>query len=163
MSRFLINRAVLLSFAFALSACAAHDQARVTNAATSPLNDLNLIQTKIPAVLAEAQNQPYAIPTEFSCNSLATEIQDLDSALGPDIDASATGFNPGLIERGTNAAKKSAFSTLQSSSESIVPFRGWVRKLSGAEKYSRKVAASIAAGIIRRAFLKGLKASKDCV
>lgn len=162
MSRFLFNHAVLLSFSFALSACAAHDQTRVTDAATSPLNDLNLIQTEIPAVLTEAQNQPYAIPTEISCNSLATEIQDLDSALGPDIDTPATESNPGLIERGTNAAKNSAFSTLQNSSESIVPFRGWIRKLSGAEKYSKKVAASIAAGTLRRAFLKGLKVSKEC-
>ena len=89
MSRFLFNRAVLLSFAFALSACTARDQTRVTDAVTSPLNDLNLIQTGIPAVLTKAQNQPYAIPTEISCNSLATEIQDLDSALGPDIDTPA--------------------------------------------------------------------------
>ena len=162
MSRFLFNCAVLLSFAFALSACAARDQTRVTDAATSPLNDLNLIQTEIPAVLTKAQNQPYAIPTDISCNSLATEIQDLDSALGPDIDTPATESNPGLIERGTNAAKNSVFSTLQSTTESIVPFRGWVRKLSGAEKYSKKVAASISAGILRRAFLKGFKVSKEC-
>lgn len=162
MSRFQFNRAVLLSFSFVLSACAASDQTRVTDAATSPLNDLNLIQTEIPAVLAAAQNQPYAIPTEISCNSLDTEIQDLDLALGPDIDTPTTESNPGLIERGTNAAKNSVFSTLQTTSESIVPFRGWIRKLSGAESYSKKVAASIAAGIIRRAFLKGLKVSIEC-
>jgi hypothetical protein len=43
-----------------------------------------------------------------------------------------------------------------------VPFRGWVRKLSGAERYSRQVAAAIAAGAARRAFLKGLAQGKGC-
>jgi len=162
MSRFLFNCAVLLSFTLALSACAARDQTRVTDAATSPLNDLNLVHTEIPAVLAKALKQPYAISTEISCISLSTEIQDLDSALGPDLDTPATESNPGLIERGSNAAKNSAVSMLQSTTESIVPFRGWIRKLSGAESYSRKVAASIVAGTIRRAFLKGFKVSKEC-
>ena len=34
--------------------------------------------------------------------------------------------------------------------------RSWVRKLTGAEKYSREVEASITAGTIRRSYLKGL-------
>jgi hypothetical protein len=41
-------------------------------------------------------------------------------------------------------------------------FRGWVRKLSGAERYSKQVAAAIAAGSIRRAFLKGLGQAAAC-
>ena len=35
-------------------------------------------------------------------------------------------------------------------------------KLSGAERYSREVAAAIAAGTIRRAYLKGVGASTGC-
>jgi hypothetical protein len=37
-----------------------------------------------------------------------------------------------------------------------------VRKLTGAERYSREVAAAISAGTIRRAYLKGLGASAGC-
>jgi hypothetical protein len=37
-----------------------------------------------------------------------------------------------------------------------------VRKLSGAERYSREVAAAIAAGTIRRAFLKGMRQAAGC-
>lgn len=44
----------------------------------------------------------------------------------------------------------------------MIPFRGWVRKLSGAERHSRKVEAAIAAGTVRRAFLKGVAITKDC-
>lgn len=44
----------------------------------------------------------------------------------------------------------------------MIPFRGWVRKLTGAERYSRKVSAAIAAGAIRRAYLKGLGQAAGC-
>jgi hypothetical protein len=40
---------------------------------------------------------------------------------------------------------------VQKAAEGVVPFRGWVRKLAGAERYSRQVAAAIAAGTVRRA------------
>ncbi|MBN1377615.1 MAG: hypothetical protein JXA04_00100 [Gammaproteobacteria bacterium] len=145
-----------------LSACSVHDQKLVTEAAIAPLNDLDIVHTKIPAVLAEARKQPYAVPEEISCDSLLTAIQDLDDVLGPDLDTPATESNPGLIERGSKKAKSSAVSEIRNTAESILPYRKWIRKLSGAERRSKKVAAAIAAGTIRRAFLKGLKASKNC-
>jgi hypothetical protein len=37
-----------------------------------------------------------------------------------------------------------------------------VRKLTGAERYSKEVAAAIAAGTIRRTFLEGLGQAADC-
>ncbi|MGZ5182034.1 MAG: hypothetical protein ACXWC2_16235, partial [Ramlibacter sp.] len=51
---------------------------------------------------------------------------------------------------------------VQRTAEGLIPFRGWVRKLSGAERYSKKVAASITAGSVRRGFLKGFAASEHC-
>ena len=51
---------------------------------------------------------------------------------------------------------------MRDAAEGVVPFRGWVRKLSGADRYSREVAAAIAAGTIRRGFLKGLGAAAAC-
>jgi hypothetical protein len=44
----------------------------------------------------------------------------------------------------------------------VVPFRSWVRKLSGAERYSRDVSAAIAAGIVRRSYLKGVGQVRGC-
>ena len=55
-----------------------------------------------------------------------------------------------------------AVGALRGAAEGVVPFRGWVRKLSGAERYSKDVAAAIAAGTIRRAFLKGLGQAAGC-
>ena len=77
------------------------------------------------------------------------------AALGADLDTPATGSNPSLIERGASDA-------LRNAAEGVIPFRGWVRKLSGAERYSREVAAAIAAGTIRRAYLKGIGAAAGC-
>jgi len=44
----------------------------------------------------------------------------------------------------------------------VIPFRGWIRKLTGAERYSKRVAAAITAGAVRRAFLKGVRVMKNC-
>ena len=38
----------------------------------------------------------------------------------------------------------------------VIPFRGWIRKLSGAERHDKYVQAAITAGAVRRAYLKGL-------
>lgn len=161
MLRLLFHRSVSLVLAFALSACASHDQTRVTDAATSPLSDLNLIRAKIPPVLLEARKQPYAIPTtEATCENLVAKVKELDAVLGPDFDAPSSGNDPTLVEQGTDEAKNMAIGALRSTSESIVPFRGWVRRLSGAERHSQEVAAAIVAGTVRRAFIKGLMVSK---
>jgi hypothetical protein len=162
MMRFPIHRFVSIALAVTLSACASHDQTRITDAATSPLSDLNLVRTKIPPVLLDARKQPYAIPKEATCEDLVARVRELDAVLGPDFDAPANGNDPTLAEQGTDEAKNMAIGALRSTSESIVPFRGWVRKLTGAERHSQEVAAAIVAGTVRRAFIKGLMVSKPC-
>lgn len=162
MIRSLLCRYAPVALAFALSACASNDQARVTDAATSPLSDLNIVRTEIPPVLLDAQKQPYAVPAEATCEYLVAGVKELDAVLGPDLDAMTAGVDPGLVEQGTDEAKNMAIGALRSTSESIIPFRGWVRRLSGAERHSRNVAAAIAAGTVRRAFIKGLLASRQC-
>jgi hypothetical protein len=156
------NGLALASLIMLLSACATQDQSRVVDAAVAPLNDLNLIHAEIPASLQAAQQQPYAIPPDVTCDALVAEVHELDTVLGPDLDAPATESNPSLIERGVEHAQNAAIGALRRTTEGAVPFRGWVRKLSGAERYSKRVAAAIAAGTVRRAFIKGLMASKTC-
>ena len=144
------------------AACTTQNQSAVADATTTPLRDINLVHAEIPVVLVEAQQAPYGVPANYSCSSLESGIHALDEVLGPDLDTPATANNPGLIERGSNAASTAAIGALQSTAEGVVPFRSWVRKLSGAERYSNKVAAAIAAGVVRRAFLKGLRVSMEC-
>jgi hypothetical protein len=138
--------------ALALAACASDEAGK---AAATPLNDLNVVHAEIPPVLKTAQKAPYAAPADKSCAALKTEVQELDAALGADLDVPPTERGSSLIERGGSEVLKSA-------AESVIPFRGWVRKLSGAEHYSREVAAAIAAGAVRRAYLKGLVQAAGC-
>jgi hypothetical protein len=152
-----MHRSLILVAAL-LTACASNDQAKVSGAVQTPFNDLNLVSAPIPESLARAQQAPYGVPSDSSCTGLAQDIRALDADLGPDLDAPASESNPGLIERGGSAVA----GAVQKTAEGIVPFRGWVRKLSGAERYSRKVAAAIAAGTVRRAYLKGMSQGKGC-
>ncbi|WP_395699168.1 hypothetical protein [Aquabacterium sp.] len=144
-----------------LAACASADKA-VGQAAVTPLNDLNLVQAPIPPALQRAQQAPYLVPADQRCVALTSEVRGLDEVLGADLDAPPSAANAGLIERGGTAVGDAAAGALRSAAEGVVPFRGWVRKLSGAERYSKDVAAAIAAGTVRRAYLKGLAQARGC-
>jgi hypothetical protein len=134
----------------------------VGQAVTAPLSDLNLVQAPIPLVLKEAQKSPYALPVDAGCDSLAAQVRAFDEVLGADLDVPPTPGDPGLVARGSKEVGNAAAGALKSAAEGIVPFRGWVRKLTGAERYSKEVAAAIAAGTVRRAYLKGLGDARGC-
>lgn len=138
--------------------CTTTDKQSLQGAVTTPLNDLNLVNARIPAVLIDAQQAPYALTEPSSCAELKDAVRALDEVLGPDLDAPATQANPGLIERGGDVVE----GAVQNAAEGVVPYRGWIRKLSGAERYSRQVSAAIAAGTVRRAFLKGVARADAC-
>jgi hypothetical protein len=156
--------------ALSLAACASPDTAKgaakegvqIQKAVEAPLADLNLVQEKIPAVLEAAVKAPYALPSERTCPALANEVGTLDGALGADLDTPPTAANPGLVARGSNLVGDAANDALRGAAESVIPFRGWVRKLDGAERHSKEVAAAIAAGSVRRAFLKGVGQTLGC-
>jgi hypothetical protein len=156
--------AVVLSVLF-LSACAAPDASRekqLTDAGTAPLGDLHLVSAEIPEVLQAALKDPYRVPVDTSCDALATAVSALNTVLGPDLDNRATPANPGLIERGISAVGDAAVGAVRGTTEALIPYRRWVRKVSGAEKYSQQVAAAITAGGVRRSFLKGLGQAGGC-
>ncbi|MEK9953092.1 MAG: hypothetical protein VW687_13170 [Curvibacter sp.] len=141
----------------------------VIQTATQPLNDLNLIQTAIPPVLTRAQlGGAYAPPADSACAALQAELLALDAALGPDIDAAGTpDAEPGLMGKAVDfvgdAAMDSVRGTVNAVVDGVIPLRSWVRKLSGAERHSRAVAAAIAAGTLRRPYLKGWAWAQGCI
>lgn len=134
----------------------------VASAVTSPLSDFNLVQAAIPLPLLEAQKAPYLLPVDASCDGLVKQVSLLDIVLGTDLDQPASDTNPGLVERSGNLVGDAATSSLQNTVQGVIPFRGWIRKLTGAERYSREVAAAIAAGTARRSFLKGYGLAQKC-
>ncbi len=145
-----------------LAACSSNSPDKAAHAAATPFNDLNLLNAPIPAALVAAQKGPYALAPAADCAALAAEITALDEVLGPDLDAPPSQGQRGLLERGVDAGSDAATGALQRTAEGVIPFRGWIRKLSGAERYSRQVAAAITAGGVRRAFLKGVRTARAC-
>lgn len=134
------------------------DTDQINQAITSPFKDLNLLREKIPDVLLKASENPYALTETENCDSVTAEIHSLNKALAPDIDQPVKKSDDNHIERGANALGDASIKALKRTTESLVPYRSWVRKLTGAEKSSQVVEDAINAGNLRRAFLKGYSA-----
>ena len=155
---------VTLSMALGLAGCAGDRVAgqqspgTVTNAVSSPLYDINVLRTKIPPVLLDALDAPYTLPAPATCTEIAALVRPLDEALGPDLDMDVSTEDPSLLARG----RGEAMNALGDAASSVIPMRGWVRKLSGAEQHDRYVHSAIAAGGVRRAFLKGMGQRLNC-
>jgi hypothetical protein len=131
----------------------------VQGAVTAPLRDLNVEKTKIPDVLLTALTDPYSRPpTKWKCPQLNALIAPLDEALGPDIDGTPAGADESLMDRGS----KTALGLGADLASGLIPFRGVVRRVSGAEAHDRLVQSAIIAGNVRRAYLKGLGESRGC-
>lgn len=143
----------------AASGCATKTQSDAASIAATPLHDLNLAQTEIPPLLQAARAAPYAAPAEQTCAALASQVGALDEILGPDLDAPA---NKDDASRVHALASDTATGAFRRTVEGVVPFRGWVRKLSGAERHDRDVQAAILAGSVRRGYLKGLMQAHAC-
>ncbi|HEX3364960.1 hypothetical protein [Phenylobacterium sp.] len=133
------------------------DRAGVKGVAESPLRDLNVLRTKIPEVLLQAMADPYERPAAGRCPDLLTRLAPLDEALGDDLDAPSQ-KEEGMMDKG----KTTALTVASGAASDVIPFRGWIRKLSGAERHDRYVQAAITAGAVRRAYLKGLGEAKGC-
>lgn len=130
----------------------------VEGAATTPLRDLNLMRVDIPEILLKALDDPYERPPRGAkCSTLIALVRPLNDALGPDIDTI-----PGDDERWTGKSKSAALGVAGDLAGGAIPFRGVVRKLSGAESHDKLVLAAIIAGHTRRAYLKGLGETKGC-
>jgi hypothetical protein len=116
-------------------------------ALTQPLQDLSVIQAQAPALLTRAATQPYQPAGD--CAAIGRERADLDAVLGPDVDAPQAEGRGGLA-----GAVVSGVAAL--------PFRGVVRRITGAHKRDQAVAATVLAGMVRRGYLRGEAAGRAC-
>lgn len=134
----------------------------ISGAVSAPLRDVNIVRTKVPRALLEAMDDPYQRPQKTGCDTLIALIQPLDAALGEDIDRTPPAENEDLMDRGRKAAGSAALGAIASTAQDMIPMRGWVRKLTGAERHDRLVQSAIASGAVRRAYLKGLGEARGC-
>ena len=126
-----------------------------------PFRDFNMIRSKIPPVLREAMDDAYAKPG-VGCDGIAADMKRLDEALGPDLDEPVSTLHPGVLTRGSGAARNASLDAMRGAEQDYIPFDGFIRMLSGADRHDHLVLAAIQAGAVRRGYLKGLGEMRGC-
>jgi hypothetical protein len=121
---------------------------------TQPARDVGAAKTNIPPALIAASNDPYNMRGLSTCNQIAAAFRSMTDVLGPDFRVGAT--------RKENRAGKLAEAGGQTVVNSLIPFRGLVREVTGAAPAQRRLNRAIDAGYARRGFLRGLYTARKC-
>jgi hypothetical protein len=133
----------------------------VKGAVQQPFEDVNLIRRSIPPVLLDAVDAPYAPPKPVNCNQITGDVMALDDALGDDFDVNEPD-DPSLSAKRGRQAGEAVVLAMRDTEADFIPFRNWVRRLSGAQKRDDQVRAAVYAGRVRRSYLKGLGLAMGC-
>lgn len=118
----------------------------------SPLSDFNIGGGDIPELLLLAVTDTYRKPSPLTCATLIEEVAALDVILGPDLDSLKAADKPDEFVE----------TALVNAVRGLVPYSGVLRLITGAKARQRRIAEAIAAGGIRRGYLKGLGESLGC-
>ena len=133
------------------------------DAVQAPLEDLNLKREAIPQILADAIQKPYDLTGLDHCEAIAAEVGKLDALLGKDFDEPpAPKTTTSMTQKGETTANNAAVGAVRGAARSIIPFRGLVRQVTGADAHQKQVDTAIQAGKVRRAYLKGVGMNKNC-
>ncbi|MDE2487424.1 MAG: hypothetical protein KGO51_08500 [Alphaproteobacteria bacterium] len=130
----------------AAAACAA----RAGPLAPGQSEGLGLLPRAVPGELKKAEADPYALPPAPVCASIDHELGALEKVLGPDVDA---------VQPKSNKAVQ----LIGGAVRSAIPYRGWIRKITGAEHADHERDKAMLAGWERRGYLKGLARQKRCL
>jgi hypothetical protein len=123
--------------------------------ASQPARDVGLSKSEIPPVLVKASENPYSLDGLKTCRQLAAAIRELNGELGPD-------YTPGGQELDENKPARLAEAGGKAVVNSLIPFRGVVREVSGAAPAQRAKNAAIDAGLARRGYLRGVHYKQGC-
>jgi hypothetical protein len=98
---------------------------------------------------------PYDTKGLRKCRQIIAAVAELDAVLGPDLDRTE------VDEKGRKR-RQAASSIAGGLVSSLIPFRFLVREISGAGKAERAYREAVYAGVVRRAFLKGIGQQRRC-
>lgn len=122
--------------------------------ATQPMRDVGISKIDIPPILVMAREEPYSLRDTRTCAQLTTQIDALSVELGEDF---AVGN-----EKRENRVGKLAEAGGRTAVNSLLPFRGLVREISGAAPAQRRLNDAVDAGLARRGFLRGMHTARGC-
>ena len=156
---------VALFLVAAMAACGtsgrtADTRRGVTQAGMTPLRDIGVIRPDIPPLLRNLEYPYSTVSLASGCPAVAYEIGELDAVLGPE------SFQPGpernIWDKGGDLAERGTIAAAQSAANGLIPFRSWVRLITGASAAEREALRAFANGQQRRTFLRGYGASLGC-
>ncbi|MDI7774664.1 hypothetical protein [Asticcacaulis sp. EMRT-3] len=128
----------------------------------APLSDLNLKRQAIPDILVKAITKPYDLSGLDNCAAISAEVSELDVLLGADFDEPPAPDSSTMSQKGQRMANHAAIGAVRNAARSIIPFRGFMRQVTGADKHQKEMDTAIQAGKVRRAYLKGVGMNKNC-
>jgi len=110
---------------------------------------------EVPEKLLAIQDAPYSLDGMGKCAAIVQEITELDAVLGPDV-------NEQVNESRAKKREQTAGRVAGNVAGSIIPFRGLIGEVTGANAERRRYAAAVYAGTVRRGFLKGVGLERGC-
>lgn len=131
----------------------------VSGAASIPLRDVGLMRPEIPLLLRNLQ-YPYSTASLTNCAAVTHEISQLDGVLGPE--SYQPGPNRNIWDRSGDFVEDQTIQAAEDAASDLIPFRSWVRRISGASRAERDALRAVANGQQRRTFLRGYGASLGC-
>ena len=108
-----------------------------------------------PAKLVAIQGDPYSLAGLGKCAAIIREVTELNEVLGPDV-------NETVDKDREKKREETAGRVAGSLAGSIIPFRGLIGEVTGANAERRRYAAAVYAGTVRRGFLKGVGLQRGC-
>lgn len=115
---------------------------------------LGLTGPQVPDVLKAVAADPYKPPAAPACETIPAEILALDQVLGPDLGDPQQARKSYMV----SYAERMAGGAIRG----LVPYRGAIRFLTGADHKDHELMDAARAGYARRGFLRGLEAHLDC-
>jgi hypothetical protein len=148
-----------MSVAACSSGSTADTRRGVADAAYTPLRDVGLMRPEIPLLLRNLQ-YPYSTASLTDCAAVTREIGQLDAVLGPE--SYQPGPNRNIWDRSGDFVEEQTIDVARGTAQDLIPFRSWVRRISGASRAEREALRAVANGQQRRTFLRGYGASLGC-
>jgi len=108
-----------------------------------------------PAKLVAIQDNPYSLAGLGKCSAIIKEVVELNEVLGPDV-------NEQVDKDRAKKREETAGRVAGTVAGGIIPFRGLIGEVTGANAERRRYAAAVYAGTVRRGFLKGVGLQRGC-
>jgi hypothetical protein len=157
--KFFLVAGALLALVCCATGRTADTRRGITDAAYTPLRDVNMIRPEVPLLLRHLE-YPYSTLNLTSCAAVMDEIHQYDAVLGPE--SYQPGPNRNVWDRSGDFVEQQTIEAAQNTAQDLIPFRSWVRRLTGATAAEREALRAVANGQQRRTFLRGYGASLGC-